>query len=143
MEKIRAGLAEQRSRARQKYRDELDVIRSRIALLTGRDKLLMDMHLNNGNSFRQLAELAGVSEGKMARRINRIRKGLIRGDYIKCLRNREMFSDEEMAIARDYLLSGLSIRKIADKQRISNYQIRRIVRRIKDVVQEIDRDEKL
>ncbi len=116
------------------YRDRIDLLRSRVNLLTGKDKLLMTMYLENSNSFRQMARLAGVNESRIARKIHRVTKRLIDGEYITCLRNRNKFTKTEMAIAKDYFLLGLSMKKIAGKRRRSYYRVRETLKKIQRLV---------
>ena len=113
MERIHANISQKLSKAKNNYRDRIDLLRSRVGLLTGKDKLLMTMYLENGNSFRQMARLVGVNEVTIARRIHKLTKRLIDGEYITCLRNRNKFTKAELDIAKDYFLLGTSIRKIA------------------------------
>ena len=94
----------------------------------------MPMYLENGNSFRQMARLAGVNEARIARRIHRVTKRLIDGEYITCLRNRGKFSEAEMDVARDYFLLGLSIRKIAAKRRSTYYRNRETMKKVQRLV---------
>ena len=124
------------------YRDRIDLLRSRVNLLTGKDKLLMTMYLENSNSFRQMARLAGVNESRIARRIHRVTKRLIDGEYITCLRNRDKFSKRELAVAKDYFLLGLSMKKIAGKQRWSYYHVRETLKKIQRLVTIIETPEK-
>lgn len=107
----------------QMEREALDLLRSRVELLDGKDKVLVTMYLENGASFRQLAKLTGISETTVARRIRRLTNRLIDGAYIACLRNRDMLNEMEMAVAKDYFLYGLSMRKIALSRRCSVYGI--------------------
>jgi len=116
------------------YRDRIDLLRSRVNLLTGKDKLLMTMYLENSNSFRQMARLAGVNETRIARRIHKVTKRLIDGEYITCLRNRNKFTKTEMVIAKDYFLLGLSMKKIAGKRRRSYYRVRETLKKIQRLV---------
>ncbi len=134
MKKIHANISEAAKEAKRGYRDRIDLLRSRVNLLTGKDKLLMTMYLENGNSFRQMARLAGVNEANVARRIHRVTKRLIDGEYITCLRNRDKFTQTEMSIAKDYFLGGLSMRKIAIKRHHSYYQIRQTLKKIQDLI---------
>ncbi|MHC4572498.1 MAG: hypothetical protein ACYS0C_10545, partial [Planctomycetota bacterium] len=60
MKKIYLNIPESISTAKNAYRDRIDLLRSRVSLLAGKDKLLMTMYLENGNSFRQMARLTGV-----------------------------------------------------------------------------------
>jgi predicted DNA-binding protein YlxM (UPF0122 family) len=117
-----------------KYRDQADLLRSRVSLLTGKDRLLMTMYFENGNSFRQLARLEGVNEANVARRIRRISKRLLDDKYVTCLRNRDKFTKREMAIAKDYFLMGLSQRKIASKRNYSVHHVCKTLKRIQDLI---------
>jgi len=134
MQTIQANSPESISTGQNTYRDRIDLLRSRISLLTGKDKLLMTMYLENGNTFRQLARLAGVNESNIARRIRRATNRLLDGKYVTCLRNREKLTRAEMAIAKDYFLLGLSQRKIASKRKRSFHQIRKILKRIQELI---------
>ena len=116
------------------YRDRIDLLRSRVSLLVGKDKLLMTMYLKNGNTFYQMAKLAGVNEATIARKIHRITKRLTDGEYITCLRNRDKFTRAEMNIAKDYFLMGLSIKKIAEKRHCSYYHVRETMKKIQQLI---------
>jgi len=132
MQGIHTNSPETVSTIKNVYRDRIDLLRRRISLLTGKDKLLMTMHLENGNTFRQLARLAGVNESNIARRIHRIMKRLLDGEYITCVRNRDKFTRTELAIAKDCFLLGLSQRKIAAKRKYSIHQVCKILKQIQE-----------
>jgi len=134
MKRNPAKIPERTLKAQDEYRDRIDLLRSRVNLLTGKDRLLMTMYLENSNSFRQMARLAGVNESSIARKIHRVTKRLIDGEYITCLRNRNKFSKTEMAIAKDYFLLGLSMKKIAGKRRRSYYRVRETLKKIQRLV---------
>jgi len=134
MQTIPANSPESISAVQNAYRDRIELLHSRISLLTGKDKLLMTMYLENGNTFRQLARLAGVNESNIARRIRRVTNRLLDGKYITCLRNRDKLTRAEMAIAKDYFLLGLSQRKIASKRKRSFHQILKILKRIQELI---------
>lgn len=91
----------------------------------------MKMYLEKGNNFRQLALLTGIHERNMARKIEKITKRLINSEYITCLRNRDRFNQAELAVAKEYFLTGLSIRQIAAKRHTTYYQVRKIIDKIK------------
>ena len=114
--------------------DRIDLLRGRAQLLSGKDKLLMKMYLDNGNTFSQMARLAGVNEVTIARRIHRVTQRLIDSQYIMCLRNRDKFSKNELVIAKDYFLAGLSMKKIADKNHSSFYGVRKTLKKIEKLV---------
>ena len=126
------------SKSKNSSRDRLDLLRSRVNLLSGEDKLLMTMYLENGNSFRQLARLTGVNEANVARRIRRITGRLLNGRYVMCIRHRDKLTKREMAIAKDYLLMGLSQKQIARKRNCSLYRIIKILRRIEELMATTD-----
>ena len=138
--RIHKNISQKSLQAKTEVRDRIDLLRSRIALLTGKDKLLMTMYMDNANTFRQMARLAGVNETNIARRIHKIIKRLIDGEYITCLRNREIFSNAEMIIAKQYLLLGWSIKKIASEQGCSYYRARKSLKKIQRLVQVIKAD---
>lgn len=134
MRTIHKNIPESRQAVKLDYRGRIDMLQSRIGLLSGKDKLLMTMYLENGNTFRQMARLAGVNEATISRRIHKITKRLIDGEYITCLKNRDRFTATELAIAKDYFLTGLSQKKIAKKRNYSVYRVRKILRKIQQLV---------
>ena len=106
-------------------------MRTRVSLLSGKDKVLMTMYLDNGNSFAQIASLTGVCPSTIARRINRMIKRLTDNEYITCLRNRNKFTKLEMDIARDYFLRCRAMKKIMFDRKLTYYQVREIIRKVK------------
>ncbi len=138
--RIHKNISQKSLQAKTEVRDRIDLLRSRIALLTGRDRLLMTMYLDNANTFRQMARLAGVNEANIARKIHKIIKRLIDGEYITCLRNREIFSNAEIIIAKQYFLLGWSISKIANEQGCSYYSARKGLKKIQRLVRIVDVD---
>lgn len=99
------------------------------------------MYLDRGNSIRQLARLIGIDDTILARRIRRLAERLLDGQYIDCLRNRNRFTTVEMAIARDYFLTGLSIKTIAAEHGFSYYRTRETIRRIQRLLAAIRQQE--
>ena len=138
--RIHKNISQKSLQAKTEVHDRIDLLQSRIALLTGRDRLLMTMYMDNANTFRQMARLAGVNEANIARRIHKIIKRLIDGEYITCLRNREIFSNAEMIIAKQYFLLGWSIKKIANEQGCSYYHVRKSLKKIQRLVRIVDVD---
>ena len=94
-------------RARDGFKDRIDLIRSRAELLTGRDRALIQMYLDNTGTFRQMARLAGVNEANVARRIHKLVRRLLDGQYITCLHYRDKFTEEQIEMARDSLTPEL------------------------------------
>lgn len=112
-------------------REAVDAVRSRITLLEGRDRLIMKMYYENGVSATQIAALMGVSTSTVSRRIKTLSRRLVGDKYQNCTRNSHRLSSEELEIARDHFIRGLSLRSIAAEQGCSFYRIREIVRKIK------------
>ena len=119
--------------ARAVYADRIELLWARAQVLAGKDKALMEMYLKNGGTFRQMARLAGVSEGTIARRVHKLIRRLLDGEYIMCLRKRGQLDSLELAIARDYFLEGLSQKNIALKREVAVYQVRKALKKIKSV----------
>jgi predicted DNA-binding protein YlxM (UPF0122 family) len=138
MKKIHANIPESTSMAQNTCRDRIDLLQSRVGLLTGKDKVLMTMYLKNGNSFRQMARLTGVNEVRIARRIHKVTKRLLDGEYITCLRNRDKFTGAELDIAKDYFLLGLSMKKIAKKHNSTYYRVRETLKKIQRLIKIAD-----
>jgi predicted DNA-binding protein YlxM (UPF0122 family) len=106
-------------------------VRNRITLLDGRDRLIMKMYYENGASATQIAALMGVCTSTVSRRIKTLSRRLVGHKYQNCTRNRHRLSSEELEIARDHFIRGLSLRSIASRRDCSFYRIREIVRKIK------------
>lgn len=115
------------------YADQIELLRARAQILGGKDKALMEMYLKNGSTFSQMARLAGVSESTISRRVHRLVRRLLDGEYIRCLRKRGQLDLLEQAIARDYFLEGLSRKKIALKREVTAYQVRKTLKKIKSL----------
>ena len=137
MNEIHEGCLEAELKAKGRYRDRVDLLRSRLCMLSGEDKLLMKMYWENGISLRQISRLAGISWVKIARRIHKLTERLMDGKYITCLRNRSRFTKREMDIAKDYFLLGISMKKIARKNRWSYYRVRKTILKIQRLLEPV------
>jgi predicted DNA-binding protein YlxM (UPF0122 family) len=135
METIKENISEELLTKKEKYRNKVDLLLSRLSLLSGEDKLLMIMYWENGNSLRQISKLAGVNRATIARRIYKLTERLMEGQYITCLRNRNRFTKSEMAIAKDYFMLGLSMKKISNKRNWSYYKVRQTLEKIKRLLE--------
>ena len=122
-------------------RDRIELLRKRVNLLAGKDKAMMTMYLDNGNTFYQMGKMLEVNEVTVARKIRRIIGRLTDGRYMICLSNKGKFTPMEMNIAKDHFLLGLSIRKISLKRELSYYLVRARLNRIKEFVEIASRDQ--
>ncbi len=120
--------------SRIEHRNKLDLLRSRVYLLRGRDRLWMTMYFENGIPISQMARMCGRNPSTVQRRICKVTRRLLEGEYIKCLRNRDRFSTREMVIAREHFLYGLSYKKIAKRHCTSRYNVIKTLRGILGVL---------
>lgn len=135
MKHVNKDISEQDLRARERYRVRIDTLRGRLGMLEGRDRILMTMYWEKGSSLTQIGKLAGINRASLARRLNKITERLMEGKYIDCIRSIERFTPEQIDVAKDYYLTGLSIRKIARRRKISFYQVRKTIRNIERKIQ--------
>jgi DNA-directed RNA polymerase specialized sigma24 family protein len=133
---VKADVSQPPPDARALQRGRMDLLRARLELLSGKDKVLMTLYVENGSSFRQIARLRGVSETSIARRIHQLTRRLTDGEFVRCVRSRDKLSRRQMAIARDAFLTGLSLRRIAGKRGMSIYGVRRELRDIRRRIRE-------
>ena len=134
MQSIHENIPAETREFKNDYRERVEILTRRICLLTGTDRILMTMYLVNGNTFYQMAKLSGISQSSIARRIHKITKKLIDGEYIICLRNRNKFTEDELKIAKDYFISGKSIRQVAAKYKITYYKAHNIIKKLRNFV---------
>ena len=134
MKRTHENISEQVRVVESGHRDQMDILRSRLALLSGTDRVLMTMYVQNGNSFRQIARVGGVSETSVARKVHKIARRLTDGQYIRCLRHSGRLTPSQMAIARDFFLRGLAMSRIAAKRDSSVHRVRKALRDIQRVV---------
>ena len=120
-------------------RDKVELLRLRARLLDAKDRLLIEMYLDNGASIRQLAALTGMTETRLARRINNLIKRLGSSQYIRCLRQADKIETFEMDLAKRYFLWGLSMRQIARDKGCSYHSVRKTISKIKELITETKR----
>ena len=138
MKSIHSNISQNNIDNKKKNRAQIDLLRSRLSHLDGEDKLLMTVYLENGNNTFQISRLTGLCRTSIARRINLLTLRLLDGRYIACLRNRRKFNKHQMAIAKDYFLTGLSIKKIALKRHRSRYRVTETIKKIKSILKECE-----
>lgn len=134
MEKIHKNIPKKVYQDKENSRAQNEVLRSRLDLLDGKDKFLMTLYLEDGYSIFQISRLTAISEKSISLRIQRLKERLLDGKYLDCLRNRSKFYKYQMDIAKDYFLTGLSIREITKKRRRSVYYVRETIAQIKEIL---------
>ena len=118
------------SKAEAAFKDRIELLRSRVGLLAGRDRALMQMYLDNSGTFSQMARIASVNEANVSRRIHKLIRRLLDGQYITCLRNRDKFTQEQIEMARDYFVDGLPMSEIANRHETTYYTVRQTMKLI-------------
>lgn len=138
MKTIHANMSQKNLENKKNNRARFEMLRGRLDLLDGKDRLLMTMYLENGYSKFEISKVTGLSQAGISRRINRLTKKLLEGKYLACLRNSDKLNRYQMAIAKYYFLKGLSIREIAIKRHRSIYHIRETIVEIKNILNECE-----
>ena len=98
MKKVHKNMSKTDFKDKQKNREEIDLLSSRLHLLDGKDKLLMTMYLENGYSVFKISKVTGLSQASISRKINRLTKKLLEGKYLSCLRNSDKLNRYQMKI---------------------------------------------
>ncbi len=112
----------------------IDLLRHRKDLLDGQDKVFMTMYLENGNSFRQISRLLGVSEATISRRIQKLTKHLTGESFYIYRQYRKKLNKRQKQFARDYFLTGLSLRQIAKKHQCGFLRVKNTMKKIFDLI---------
>jgi predicted DNA-binding protein YlxM (UPF0122 family) len=119
--------------SRTSRRELIEVLRRRVDLLAGADRALMEMYLDSGQSFRQIARLTGSSPSTIARKLHRIARRLTDETFFRCLRYKRRLRPMELAIMRDHFVRGLSIVHISASRNISYYRVRSAIRKARRI----------
>ena len=104
--------------------EEVQLLQRRADILGAADRALVLMYLEKGSCFSEIARVAGLNEANVARRIHKLVGRLLDGQYITCVRHRAVLGKLNLAIAKDRLIAGLSVRQIAAKRRTTVYRVR-------------------
>ena len=90
----------------------------------------MDLHFNNDVSFHKLAKISGLDRRIITRRANRLIHGLLADEYITVRRYCKQFSREQLDVAYDRYLLGLSYHSIAKKRHITQRAAQTILKKL-------------
>lgn len=118
------------SEATHNYREHVELIQSRLSLLHGREEMIMSLHYIHNMSFERIGKLVGLHGATVGRMVRRISRMLIEGVYLRCIQNRELFSQEELAVAYDKFICGLGQREIAARYCIGIHFAARLIKSI-------------
>jgi DNA-directed RNA polymerase specialized sigma subunit len=107
--------------------ERMDLLRMRSGLLRVQERAILEMVFRGGYRPTHIARAMGLHPSNVSRRITKIVRRLAGGEYLSCLRQRERFSETELAMAREYYLRGRSLNAIAAKLGLSRYGVRRLL----------------
>ncbi|MCP4710119.1 MAG: hypothetical protein GY869_15960 [Planctomycetes bacterium] len=110
---------------------EVAFIEMRLGLLKKVDRLLPELYYSKGLTFREIGQLIGVEERKVARRIRQLKERLLGDEYISIVRRKGEFSAVELEVAYDRYILGLGYRRVAKKRGMGEREVVRIIRRLK------------
>jgi DNA-directed RNA polymerase specialized sigma24 family protein len=106
-----------------------DVLRLRAALLTGEDRVLLEMYLEGGKSCGRIARLRGVKTSSIWRRVRRIISRLSDPTYSLCVQEPGGLSALDLAVVKDHFVRGLSIASISRNRHLTYYRVRSTIRK--------------
>jgi transposase len=110
-------------------REGVEALRGRIWLLRGSDGAIVKMYMEQGATYRQISQVAGVNEVTVARRIQRIIKQLRNWQYVRLAKEKGM-DDFERAVAKEYLVRGLRKHEIASRFRCGKGRVAKALNRL-------------
>ena len=122
-----AGYPAPRRAAARQWRARMDLVDLRAHLLNGQDRALLQMYLEAGRNFHEIARLVGLSPSTVCRRIHRMIRRLSDPTYTVCLRHQRHFSSVELDVIRDRFVRGLSLVSLGRRHALGHRRIRRIV----------------
>jgi hypothetical protein len=113
--------------------DLAELVRLRANLLAPDERTLLEAYLKGSNSVRQIARLSGMKPSSAWRKVRRIIKRLVASAELFCLEGPCGLSVDELAIAKDHLVRGLSLWDISRARKLTYYRTRNIILKAKAV----------
>ena len=111
----------------ERWRGRVDLLDLRANLLDRQDRTLLQMHLEAGRNFHEIARLLGLSPSTVCRRIHRMIRRLSDPTYTVCLQNQRHFSRVELDVIRDHFVRGLSLTCLRRRHEVGHRRIRHII----------------
>jgi Mor family transcriptional regulator len=106
--------------------DLLEQIPGRIEMLNEMDRAFVNLLLT-GQKFRTIAQAAGVHEATIARRLKKIAARITSNNFVSAL-SQPNLTPGKMQLLRDYFVDGNSMLKIAQKYKVSYYDVRKLIK---------------
>lgn len=120
-------------------RDVVEVLRMRAHLLAGKDRAVLEMVLEHGDSLRQIGRLMGLSPANVGRRVRRITRRLADDTYEICLGNHDDFNGRELALIKDCFVRGLSQRCISRNRCVTLYHVKTTLQKARRYAESVKR----
>ncbi|MHC4551885.1 MAG: helix-turn-helix domain-containing protein [Planctomycetota bacterium] len=112
--------------------NELVLLRSN--LLEKEDRTLLQMVLDRGSTFEQIARLTGKSPSTISRRFHRILNQLLARELTALLEYRKQPDPVEISIARAYFVQGLTQKQVCEKVGVTAYRVRTTIAGIRKII---------
>lgn len=106
--------------------DLLEQLPGRVEMLNEMDRAFVNLMLT-GQKFRTIAQAAGVHEATIARRLKKIAARITSNNFVSAL-SQQNLTHGKMQLLRDYFVDGNSMFKIAQKYKVSYYDVRKLIR---------------
>ena len=97
-------------------------------MLEVKERTLLELYLEHNASYYRLAELTGLSDRYIARKLQRLLKRLESEEYISIVRHQRLFGPKTLEVAYDRYLLGMSVRSISKKRNLSRYRVSKKIR---------------
>jgi DNA-directed RNA polymerase specialized sigma24 family protein len=114
--------------------EHIAMLRQRARLMGHDERSFLEMVLERGSSFRQIAHLTAQPEGSVRRRFRRLVGRLISKEMLAAMRHPQ-FTPLQRGMARSYYLEGLSQQAIAQRTGATEYLVRKTLRQVRAAAQ--------
>ena len=112
--------------------DIFEAFTARVKMLSDEQITLVRFFQNTPN-YRVIAKMAGVNEATIARRLKKIARHISGNNFFAALSENDNLPAEKMEILKDYFVSGLSVKIIAQNRNVSTYLVKKIVRQMSNL----------
>jgi hypothetical protein len=115
--------------ARAAAEEDVTSLRQTLDSLRSRDAAILQMYLENGYSFRYIAAITRSDPRTVARTVRRVMQR-VRDWRCICLLAAGRLNDFQLAVAREYLLLGLTQREVAAHRGTNRSTVRATLREL-------------
>ncbi len=112
----------------------LEKMQSRVDLLPEKERNFVRLFLAAEN-FRYIAQMAGVNEATIARRLKKIANRIASSDFVYALANPNL-THSQLNLLREHYVNNLSLLQISKKYCINYYKLRKFIGKSKNSLNE-------